>query len=234
MSCGSTSFPPAMSVLASALSARACVGAMVALMLTLVAASLAGAEMITFTETRPGTAPTNFAFARTGSGGPGQWTVVDDSTAEGGRALEQTSNEKTDYRFPLAIYQPLNAKNVDVSIRFKPIAGAVDQSGGIAVRLRDADNYYIARANALEDNVRLYHVVKGRRSQLKSANLKVAPNVWHTLALKAEGDRFTVSFNGKALYTVTDKTLAQAGKVALWTKSDSVTRFDRFEIKELP
>jgi hypothetical protein len=234
MSCGSTSFPPAMSVLASALPARACVRAVVALMLTLAAAVPARAEMITFTDTKTGAAPANFAFARTGSGGPGQWTVVEDSTAESGRALEQTSNEKTDYRFPLAIYQPLSAKDVEVSIRFKPVAGAVDQSGGIAVRLSDADNYYIARANALEDNVRLYHVVKGRRSQLKSANLKVAPNVWHTLALKAEGDRFTVSFDGKALYTVTDKTLAQPGKVALWTKSDSVTRFDRFEIKELP
>ena len=190
--------------------------------------------MIMFTDTQVGSEPANFAFARTGSGGPGQWTVVDDSTAEGGRALEQTSTEKTDYRFPLAIYQPLNAKDVGVSIRFKSVAGKLDQSGGIAVRLKDADNYYIARANALEDNVRFYHVVKGRRSQLKSANLKVAPNVWHTLALKAEGDRFTVSFNGKALYTVTDKTLAQAGKVALWTKSDSVTRFDRLEIRELP
>jgi hypothetical protein len=234
MSCGSTSFPPAISVPASALASRTCVRAAAALMLLLSAALTARAEMITFTDTKPGAAPENFAFARTGSGGPGQWTVVEDSTAEGGRALEQTSNEKTDYRFPLAIYQPLSAKNVDVSIRFRPIAGAVDQSGGIAVRLRGADNYYIARANALEDNVRLYHVVKGRRSQLKSVNLKVAPNVWHTLALTAEGDRFTVSFNGKALYTVTDKTLAQAGKVALWTKSDSVTRFDRFEIKELP
>jgi len=187
-----------------------------------------------FNDTKTGAAPAKFAFARTGSGGPGQWAVVDDPTAEGGRALEQNSNEKTDYRFPLAIYQPLNAKDVDVSIRFKPVGGVVDQSGGIAVRLKDADNYYIARANALEDNVRLYHVVKGRRSQLKSANLKVAPNVWHTLGLRAEGDRFTVSFNGKALYTATDKTLAQAGKVALWTKSDSVTRFDRVEIKELP
>ena len=102
------------------------------------------------------------------------------------------------------------------------------------MRLKDADNYYVVRANALEDNVRFYHVVKGRRSELKSANLKVASNAWHTLALKAEGDRFTVTFDGKALYTVTDKTFAQAGRVALWTKADSVTRFDRLDIKELP
>jgi hypothetical protein len=115
-------------------------------------------------------------------------------------------------------------------MRFKPMAGRVDRSGGIAMRLTDASNYYVVRANALEDNVRFYHVVKGRRTQLKSANVKVSSNEWHTLELKAEGDRFMVTFDGKPLYTVTDKTIAQAGKVALWTKSDSVTRFDRFEI----
>jgi hypothetical protein len=198
-----------------------------------IAATPARADMINFAGT-PGSSPENFESARTGSGGPGKWIVVEDASAEGGRAVEQTSTEKTDYRFPLAIYQPLSAKNVEVSLRFKPMAGAVDRAGGIAVRLKDADNYYVVRANALEDNVRFYYVVKGRRSELKSANLKVASNAWHTLALKAEGDRFTVTFDGKALYTVTDKTMAQAGRVALWTKSDSVTRFDRLDIKELP
>ena len=188
--------------------------------------------MIAFTGT-PGATPEHFEFTRTGSGGPGKWAIVDDATAEGGRAIEQTSNEKTDYRFPLAIYQPLSAKDVDVSLRFKPITGSVDRSGGIAVRLKDADNYYVVRANALEDNVRFYHVVRGRRTQMKSANIKMPANEWHTLALRAEGDRFTVSFDGKQLYTVTDKTLASEGKIALWTKADSVTRFDRLDIKVL-
>jgi len=194
----------------------------------------ARADMITFTDTATGVAPQEFELARTGSGGAGKWIIVEDTGAEGGRALEQSSTEKTDYRFPLAIYKPVTAKNVDVSVRFKPIAGSVDRSGGIAVRLSDADNYYIVRANALEDNVRFYHVVKGRRTLVKSANVKVAANAWHTLALHAEGDRFDITFDGKILYTVTDKTIAQAGRVALWTKSDSVTRFDRLEIKPLP
>ena len=197
-----------------------------------IAATSARADMIAFTGT-PDAAPEHFEFARTGSGGPGKWAVVEDATAEGGRAVEQTSAEKTDYRFPLAIYQPLSAKDVEVSLRFKPMAGTVDRSGGIAVRLKDADNYYVVRANALEDNVRFYHVVKGRRTQLKSANVKVPANQWHMLALKAEGDRFAISFDGKQLYTVTDKTLANDGKVALWTKADSITRFDRFDIRVL-
>jgi hypothetical protein len=194
----------------------------------------ARAEMITFAKTPAGAAPAEFEFARTGSGGPGKWVVVDDASAEGGRALEQASTEKTDYRFPLAIYRPLSAKDVEVSVRFKPVGGTVDRAGGIAVRLQDADNYYVVRANALEDNVRFYHVVRGRRTELKSANLKVTANEWHTLALKAEGERFAVSFDGKQLYTVNDKTFSKDGKIALWTKSDSVTRFDSLDIKPLP
>ena len=96
--------------------------------------------------------------------------------------------------------------------------------------MQDADNYYVARANALEDNVRFYRVVAGRREQLGGANLKVTPNEWHTLGLRAEGERFTVSYDGKTLFSVTDRTFAEAGGVALWTKSDSVTRFDRMTI----
>ena len=181
-----------------------------------------------------GSAPAEFEFARTGQGGPGRWAVVADPSAGGGRAIEQTSTDATSFRFPLAIHRPVSAKDVEVSIRFKPLAGKVDQAGGIAVRLSDADNYYVVRANALEDNVRFYRVVKGKREQLAGNDTKVASNQWHTLGLKAEGDRFTVTFNGRELFVATDRTFAAAGRVALWTKADSVTRFDRIEIKTLP
>ena len=90
-------------------------------------------------------------------------------TAAGGQAIAQTSTDKTDYRFPLAIYKPYSGKNVEVSVRFKPVAGRVDQAGGIAVRLQTPDDYYVVRANALEDNVRFYRVVKGKREQLAGA-----------------------------------------------------------------
>ena len=190
--------------------------------------------MIPIEKMTVGAAPADFDFARTGQGPAGQWTVVEDLTAANNRAIEQSSTDRTDYRFPLAIYQPVTAKNVEVTIRFKPIAGKEDQSGGIAVRLTSPNDYYIARANALEDNVRLYRVVKGRRQQLASANVKVAAAQWHTLGLKAENDRFTVSFNGKQVHSTTDKTFAAAGRIALWTKSDSVTRFDQINIQVLP
>jgi hypothetical protein len=196
--------------------------------------SQSAATIITIAKMEVGAAPADFKFARTGQGSEGQWTVVSDPSSFSGRVIEQTSTDRTDYRFPLAIFDSVVAKNVDVSASFKPVAGRVDQAGGIAVRILDADNYYVARANALEDNVRFYRVVKGRREQIHGANTKVTGNEWHTLGLKAEGDRFTIEFDGKTLFTASDKTLANAGKIALWTKSDSVTRFDRISIDVLP
>ncbi len=189
-----------------------------------------GMTMIAIEKMDAGKPPAEFDFARTGQGGQGQWIVASDPTATGGKAIEQSSTDRTDYRFPLAIYKPLSAANAEIIVRFKPVAGKVDQAGGIAMRLIDSNNYYVVRANALEDNVRFYRVVKGKREQLEGANLKVSPDQWHTLGLKAEGERFTVTFNGKQLFTATDRTFGDAGKVALWTKSDSVTRFDRIEI----
>jgi hypothetical protein len=180
-----------------------------------------------------GLEPSNFAFGRTGSGAPAEWRVVSDPTAVHQAAIAQTSTDTTDYRFPLAVYKPVSAKDVDVSIRVKPIGGKVDQAGGIAVRLTTNDDYYVVRANALEDNVRFYRVVKGRREQIKGINTKVASNQWHTLGLRAEGEHFTVSFDGKVLFSTDDKTFAIEGKVALWTKADSVTYFDTLTIRPL-
>ncbi len=181
-----------------------------------------------------GAPPNDFDFARTGQGKPGLWRVVADASASNGRSIEQSDADRTDYRFPLAIHRSFSAKNVDASVRFNAVAGTVDQAAGIVVRLIDPDNYYVARANAMEDNVRFYRVVKGRRQELKGANLRVSPNEWHTLGLKADGENFTVQFDGKPLFTTTDKTFADAGKFALWTKADSITRFDQIELKVLP
>jgi hypothetical protein len=192
------------------------------------------ATMITLDKAHVGSLPAEFDSWHTGQGGPGQWIVVADQSAEGGLAIEQISTDRTDYRFPLAIYKPVSARNVEVTIRFKPVGGNVDRAGGIAVRLTDPDNYYVVRANALEDNVRFYRVVKGRREQLEGANIKVSADEWHTLGLRAEGDRFTVSYDGKTLYSISDATFANSGKIALWTKADSVTRFDRIKITPLP
>jgi hypothetical protein len=192
------------------------------------------AAIIAIAKMEPGTPPSDFDFARTGQGGIGQWRVVEDSTSSAGRVIEQSNADRTDYRFPLAIYRSLTAKNIDASVRFKAVAGTVDQAGGVVVRLIDPDNYYVARANAMEDNVRFYRVIKGRRQELTGANLRVTANEWHTLGLRAEGDSFTVTFDGKRLFTTKDQTFAGAGKFALWTKADSVSRFEQIELTTLP
>jgi hypothetical protein len=181
-----------------------------------------------------GSLPDGFLVARTGNGAAAEWAVVEDASASNGRALAQTSADRTDYRFPLAIYQPMSAANVEVTVRFKALAGEIDRAGGIAIRLADADNYYVVRANALEDNVNFYRVVKGSRSQIQGARMKVSSDQWHTLGIRAEGDRFAVSFDEAPLFTATDQTFTGAGKVALWTKADSVTRFDALNIRAMP
>jgi hypothetical protein len=191
------------------------------------------ATQIDIAAMQPGTAPPGFTFWRTGDGGAAEWQVIADPTAAGQKAIAQTSKDTTDYRFPLAVYQPISAKDVDVTVRFKPVGGTVDQAGGIAIRLTTPGDYYVVRANALEDNVNFYRVVKGRRSQIKGFDAKVATGQWHTLGLRAEGDRFTVSFDGAPLFTAEDRIFANAGKVALWTKADSVTHFDAISITPL-
>ena len=196
-------------------------------------ASPVAAQRVSFGDAVIGSMPKDFDMALTGGGKPGQWQVVEDATAEGGRALAQLSADPTDYRFPLAIYAPSGAANVEVTTRFKPISGKVDQAGGLVVRFADNNNYYVARANALENNVRFYRVVAGRRQQLASADAKVTAGEWHTISLKAQGDRFMVSFDGKVLHTTADRTFGSPGKIGLWTKADSVTRFDWIELKPL-
>ena len=200
------------------------------------AAAPAGAQQpiaITFGRAPSGQVPEGFRVARTGQGAPAAWSVVDDPSVPTGRVLAQTSTDQTDYRFPLAIYEPVSVRDVEVTVGFKAVAGRIDRAGGIAVRLTDADNYYVLRANALEDNVNFYHVVKGSRRQINGISTKVTSDQWHRLSLRSVGDQFTIGFDGKTLFTVTDRTFANAGKVALWTKADSVTRFDDLTIRPL-
>ena len=124
--------------------------------------------------------------------------------------------------------------NVDVSVRIRPVMGKVDQAGGIAVRLKDANNYYVVRANALEDNVRLYAVIDGDRRQFGGKSVKVASGHWHTLRLQAVGERFTVFFDGAPLFEAIDRRITEPGRVALWSKADSLTEFVDLAIESLP
>ena len=176
--------------------------------------------------------PVAFQPMLTGKGGPVAWSVIDDPTAPAGpNVLAQTSTDKTDNRFPLAVFDQPVLKDLDVAVRFKPVAGAVDRAAGIAVRLADRDNYYVVRANALEDNVRLYRVKAGHREQIASWDGEVTDGAWHTLAVEARGEHLSVSWDGAKVIEKTDSIFRQPGRVGLWIKADSISEFDELRLE---
>lgn len=179
-------------------------------------------------------APAGFSFGRTGKGADGKWLVkaVPDAPSAG-NVLAQTDSDSTDYRFPVAVADTPMLKDVRLSVKCKPVAGKVDQGCGLVFRFKDFDNYYITRANALEDNVRLYHVVKGRRVEFAGWDGKVASGMWHDLRVDAKGDHFEVYFDGKKVMDAKDNTFSDAGKVGVWTKADSIIYFDDLNAQAL-
>ncbi len=178
-----------------------------------------------------GSVPAKFHSARTGKGTEGKWAVVADPTAPSKpNVVAQTSADTTDYRFPLLIADEGSFKDLELSVRFKAVSGEVDRAGGMVFRLKDANNYYIVRANALEDNYRLYHVVAGNRRQFAGANFKVTSGEWHELRVEAVGNKIICYYDGAKKIEATDDTFKDAGKVGLWTKADSVTYFDDLKV----
>ncbi len=156
-----------------------------------------------------GQSPAGFSIALTGGGGPVVWVIQEDPTApNGSKVLAQTSADGTSYRFPLCVYDNFTAKDVEVSVKFKPISGKVDQAAGLVWRYRDKDNYYIVRVNALENNVVLYKVKNGKRTDLKpigaglfayGKKTTVPSGQWSELRVAAKANRFEVSVNGERL-----------------------------------
>jgi hypothetical protein len=201
---------------------------------------LTGAAMSMSAQTRTfdfeqdavGQQPKGFLFAHTAkTGNPGRWVVQQDG---GAKCLAQTDADSTRSRFPVAVLADVNAADVDLSVRFKPISGRVDQAAGLVWRYQNEDNYYIVRANALEGNVVVYKVQNGKRTDLPvkgegrtyGKKASVPSQKWGTLRIVANGPRTEVYLNGTRLYEVEDTTFTTAGKVGVWTKADSITCFD--------
>jgi hypothetical protein len=181
----------------------------------------------TFDSDAPGTPPSGFSFGRTGNGSPGRWLVRSESDAPSGHnVLAQVDADSTDYRFPIAVANEPAFRDAKISLRCKPVSGRVDEACGLVFRYSDDNNYYVTRANALEDNVNLYYVKDGRRRQIVGWNGKVTKGVWHELGVEVRGDQMKVFFDGKQIIDAHDKTFAEPGKVGVWTKADSVTYFD--------
>lgn len=213
----------------------------IVLIATLCAAGICFAETINFDSATPGALPSGWTFAMTHKGGAPKWAVVkDDSAPSKPNAFAQLSTDATGGRFPLAVYEKASVKDGTLSVKFKAVSGSTDQAAGLVWRYKDPDNYYIVRANALEDNVVLYKVEKGERLSLapkgtpsKTYGVKhrVPKQTWSTLAVTFQGNVFTVSMDGQKLFDVEDTTFTGAGKTGLWTKADSVTYFDDFQVE---
>jgi hypothetical protein len=185
----------------------------------------------TFDSDTAGAMPAKFHSARTGKGAEGKWVVMADPTAPSKpNVIAETSRDTTDYRFPLLIADEGSFKNFELSVKFKAVSGEVDRAAGLVFRLKDANNYYVVRANALEDNYRLYHVVAGDRRQFAGANFKVTSGQWHELRVECVGNKIICYFDGAKKIEATDNTFQEAGKIGLWTKADSVTYFDDLRV----
>ena len=183
-------------------------------------------EPFSFQSVQVGQLPPGWTATHTGHGTGSVWKVVDDSTAPGvPKVLAQVSAAGNGSFFNLCVADRTSYSDVDVSVAFKATAGAQDQGGGPVWRYQDNDNYYVARMNPLEDNYRVYKVIRGERTQLGSANVQAPTGTWHKLRIVQKGDRIECYLDGKKYLDVTDDTFKDAGKIGLWTKADAQTEF---------
>jgi hypothetical protein len=207
------------------------------ILLAAAAAGRAGEKAVVhrFDKADLGRVPTGWQADRTGKGEGSIWKVIEDKTGPGktGYVLAQTA-EGPSSLFNLCVLQGSKFKDVDVTVAFKAVRGKEDQGGGIVWRYQDANNYYIARMNPLEDNYRVYKVVGGKRIQLNTReDIKVPAREWHTLHVRMVGSKIECSLDGKKFLDATDDTITEAGLVGLWSKADAQSSFDLFTVTDL-
>ncbi len=191
---------------------------------TIFAASAASAETVSFDTDSPGSLPMAWQEGVTGRGAA-KWAVVQDESAPSKPNVLRQNGVGS---FPWCVRRGTAIEDGFVEVRFKALAGSEDQAGGVVWRWKDGDNYYVARANALENNVSLYYTQNGRRITIKYVDAPVAAKAWHTLRVEFSGSRISVALNGKTYIDLQDEHIKGAGAVGLWTKADSVTAFDDF------
>ena len=177
-----------------------------------------------------GAPPESCRPALTGQGGPVAWQVL---LVHNRAALAEMSRVAVDNRFPLCVVETVKANDVELAVSFTPISGKIDQAAGLIFRVKDANNYYVARANALENNVNLYHVTKGIRRQIAGVEVPVLTGKTQQLGVRIVDDAINVSLDGQPLINVHDRTIEGPGAVGLWTKADSLTAFYELTISVL-
>jgi len=182
------------------------------------------AETINFDAETIGALPNAWLAGVTGRGSS-HWSVESDPSAPSKpHVLKQDGRGE----FPWCVLRDAALTDGFVEVKFKPLSGSEDQAGGVVWRWKDGDNYYVARANALENNVSLYYTRNGRRNTIKYTDAPVARNQWHTLRVDFAGKRIRVTLDGKRYIDVDDEQIVGVGSVGVWTKADSITAFDDF------
>jgi len=182
------------------------------------------AETLSFDQDAPGASPAGWRAGVTGRGSP-KWTVETDASAPSKPNVLKQSGSGT---FPWCVRPDAALADGYVEVKFKPLTGREDQAGGVVWRWKDGDHYYVARANALENNVSLYYTANGKRNTLKYVDAPVPGNAWHTLRVEFAGKKIRVILDGKPYIETDDDHIRGAGAVGVWTKADSVTLFDDF------
>ena len=162
---------------------------------------------------------------KTGIGRPAAWQALADPDGPSGWVLTETAADATDSRFPLCINEQAVLRDLDATLRFKPVSGVRERVAGFIFRAQRANDYYFVRVSALDNSVRLYRMEKGKRRQIGAKEIPVESGQWHSLRVIAVNDRFEVMLNGTSLFSATDRTLPQAGPVGVWSQADSVTYY---------
>jgi hypothetical protein len=197
----------------------------ISMIMVFLTASVALASGARFDQEKPGALPKGWKAGVTGTGSP-KWQVVrDESASSKPNVLMQSGSGD----FPWCVKSDVSLVDGFVETRFKPLSGEEDEAGGVVWRWKDGDNYYVARGNALENNVSIYYTEKGTRKTIKYVDAPVKKNEWNKLRVEFTGKHFRVFLNGKSYIDLEDDHIQGQGAVGVWTKADSVTAFDDFE-----
>ncbi len=188
----------------------------------------------TFDTDAPGTLPGGFVVGTLFDGRPaGEWKVVQASNAPSPpHVLGQLMGKGAEHAYKVLLFKGTVGADVDVQVSFLPIEGKADMGGGLIWRAADDRNYYLTRANPLEQNIRIYRVVKGVRHMLNNFDQTIDVRHWHTLRVVNRGCRIEVFYDEKRVFDLCDNAFTQ-GQVGLWTKSDAITYFDDLRLQLL-
>lgn len=188
----------------------------------------------TFDDDPPESLPPEFQVGTLFDGRPaGEWKILQTEAANNGtHVLGQLMGKGAEHAYKVVLIQGTTVTDLDLHVSFLPISGKADMGGGLIWRATDDRNYYLTRANPLEQNIRVYRVVNGIRHLLQNFDQTIVMKQWHTLQVINRGCRIQVFYDEKQVFDLCDKTFSTGG-IGLWTKSDAVTYFDDLRLQLL-